>query len=213
MINYYEALTKIRYYGTIPDRVWIEKDSTGLEQVYASLEDRPADLEKWNEPPHLFLANLLSDETGWPKLAALRKFTVTYGILNGYKGPESWIVNPANTRGSQTLLQKAWRGDMDELSEIEMGDVAQDSEASFTRDGMELRIDDLWTLTRMLLLRDHAAGRARVCAIEDCPRTPYFLQARKGQHFCSHPCAVLANVRRFREVQANRLRRSKSGRR
>lgn len=51
-------------------------------------------------------------------------------------------------------------------------------------DMLEKKACVLWSLIRM-------------CENPDCP-TPYFLEARKGQKYCSHKCAVLINVRRFR---------------
>lgn len=45
---------------------------------------------------------------------------------------------------------------------------------------------------------------AKICANPDCPH-PYFLQKRKGQIYCSHPCAVLINVRRFRERESGSM--------
>jgi hypothetical protein len=66
--------------------------------------------------------------------------------------------------------------------------------------GVEIAVHDLWDLARLLFLRDFAAGRTKVCANEDCG-SRYFLEQRKGQKFCSHNCAVLINVRRFRSRQ------------
>ena len=201
MQSYYATASRIRYYGEVPDRVWTEKEAGNVERVYASRESQPADPAKWKEPPHVFLANLLSDETGWPDPKALERFTRTYGFLGGHEHRDHRVSDPGRVRGMQTLLQQAWRGELVSLDDIEFNDLAPETEISFTRDGMELRVNDLWTLIRMLLLRDHSEGSARICAIADCPRTPYFLQARKGQRFCSHECAVLENVRRFRKAQ------------
>jgi PAS domain-containing protein len=60
---------------------------------------------------------------------------------------------------------------------------------------------------RSLFLRDCGAKKTRVCVNPDCP-APYFLQTRKGQKFCTHRCAVLVNVRRFRAgLAAGRVKR------
>lgn len=202
MKSYYATTTRIRYYSTIPDRVWIAKDPDNVERLYASPETQPADPARWREPPHVTLANLLpAKESGLLDLKAVEKFTRTYGVLGEYPTHGQRVIDPVKIQGLQGLLQQAWRGELEELDEIEMYNIAPETEISTTRDGIELRVRDLWTLIRILFLRDYGAGRARVCAITDCPRTPYFLQSRKGQMFCSHPCAVLANVRRFREEQ------------
>jgi hypothetical protein len=195
MKSYYAALARIRYYGEIPESVRIAKDTANAERLYASREAQAADPAKWKEPPHFALVNLLLDKhTGLLDLKSVEKFTRTYGLLVGHGQP----IDHVQIQGLQELLQRAWRG---EPGEIEKGDIAAETEFSPTRDGVEIQVSDLWTLIRILFLCDYAAGRARVCAIADCPRTPYFLQARKGQRFCSHECAVLDNVRRFREAR------------
>ncbi len=204
MRSYYAAQARIRYYGAIPDSVWTERDAGNVVRLYASQETLPSDpvSVRWKEPPHVFLANLpLDKETGLLDLKALAKFTRTYGVLFAHQFRRQRMIDPVKIQGLQELLQRAWRGQLEGLDKIEMENIAPEIEFSATRDGIELRVSDLWTLIRILFLRDYAAGRAQVCAITDCPRTPYFLRSRKGQMFCSHPCAVLANVRRFREEQ------------
>jgi hypothetical protein len=201
MFYYYEQPARIRYYGEIPSKVWIETDSRNVDRLYASTQSTAAYPKKWKEPPHVFLANLLSDEAGWPDLKALGKFTRIYGILSGYQHNDRYTIDIGKIWSMQTLLRQAWRGELQGLDGIEMDGLAHETEISFTRNGAELRASDLWTMIRMLFLRDYAAGRAQICAIQNCPRTPYFLQARSGQQFCSHPCAVLSNVRRFRKLQ------------
>lgn len=217
MIKYYDAAARIRYYGEIPDRVWIAKDAGNVERLYASPDTQPADPAKWKEPPHFALANLLSDkESGLFDLKAAEKFTRTYGVLAEYPGGEQRMIDHVKIRGLQELIQRAWRGELGKIDEIEMDNIAPETELFAMRDGIELRVSDLWTLIRILFLQDYATGRARVCVITDCPRTPYFLQARRGQRFCSHPCAVLENVRRFRGAQRKaqeKSRGSKSKRR
>lgn len=209
--HYYETQARIRYYGEIPDSVWIEKDTGNMERLYASPETHTADPAKWKEPPHFALANLLSDrETGLLDLKAAEKFTRTYGVLAEYPGGKQRMIDHVKIQGLQELIQRAWRGEPGELDEIAMDNIAPETEFSATREGIEIRVSDLWTLIRILFLRDYAAGRARICAISNCPRTPYFLHARKGQRFCSHPCAVLENVRRFREAQRKDQKKSRA---
>ena len=75
-------------------------------------------------------------------------------------------------------------------------------------EGIDIAVVDLWNLTRLLFLRDYSAGRTRVCSNPDCS-SPYFLQQRRGQKYCTHKCAVLMNVRRFREREAKVKSQSK----
>lgn len=77
--------------------------------------------------------------------------------------------------------------------------------------GVELYARDLWSFIRVAFLADHSACKTRVCENSDCP-APYYLAARRGQKFCSHKCAVLINVRRFRTgLAAGRAKRKSRG--
>lgn len=64
--------------------------------------------------------------------------------------------------------------------------------------GIEVVASELWSFVRLLFTRDRFQHRNKVCANPSC-YAPYFVQSRKGQLFCSHKCAVLINVHRFRE--------------
>ena len=74
--------------------------------------------------------------------------------------------------------------------------------------GVEIAVLELWNLVRFLFLRDYAAGKTRVCANKDCS-SPHFLERREGQKYCTHKCAVLMNVRRFRERESKAKSQSK----
>lgn len=52
----------------------------------------------------------------------------------------------------------------------------------------------------ILLTRDLAEKRTRVCQNPDCP-TPYFVAGRRDAKFCSHRCAVAIGVNNFRKRQ------------
>src|SRR5262249_52907581 len=110
-------------------------------------------------------------------------------------GDRVWIDVP-HFLALQRELQDAWRGDREALEEMTTG-LAAELELEADPKGLELRVRDLWTLIRLLFLRDHTRGKAKVCANPDCS-TPCFIQVRRGQKYCSHSCAVLINVRRFR---------------
>ena len=70
----------------------------------------------------------------------------------------------------------------------------------------ELSIGSLRTLIEIFALQDCAAEKLGVCANPDCPAR-FFLKVRRGQNFCSHRCAVLINVRRFREREKRQTKR------
>lgn len=102
----------------------------------------------------------------------------------------------------QKLIREAWAGEKTAIEELENALSAEVS-LSIGAKEIEIRMSNLWALTRLLFLRDFATKKIRVCANHDCP-APYFLESRRGQKFCSHACAVLINVRRFREREAKR---------
>ena len=224
MKSYYALTARIPYYGTVHTKVWVEKDASGAEHVYVSPETQPANVANWKEPPHVALANLrVDEETGLLDRRAVERFTRTYGVLPEFgpdeplanvllaAWPEARPIDLVNLRGLQELLRRAWRREPDEHDRILMEPLPPPTQLAATQNGIEIRAGDLWTLIRVLFLRDSAEGRARVCANPDCNTLRYFLQARKGQVFCSHPCAVLINVRRFREAQRSKSKSKVKG--
>jgi hypothetical protein len=64
-------------------------------------------------------------------------------------------------------------------------------------------IHDLWALICIEFLIDHSAGRARMCALEDCKSLRYFVQSRKDQEFCSKSCRAQHNMKVWRSNPAN----------
>ena len=114
-------------------------------------------------------------------------------------------------RGVQKALRGAWTADPEYLRAIAGHDPEQNEliygamnpVISVTDTGIELIAPDVWTFARLAFLYDHAAGRNAICANPDCTKNPqgtkYFVRTKQGQKFCCHRCAVLVNVRRFRE--------------
>lgn len=163
-------------------------------------------------PPHVELANLLVLDEG-----AVKKFVSKHGVLRATALPKTRTGGFLNAEEqmqllgvfghlsefekAQKLLRSAWRGDISPLkSEIKDGfellsfDLLRQREVLF-------ETEDLWKFIVFLFLLDYKRGKTGVCSSPDCP-APYFLRSRKGQGFCSHACAVLINVRRFRERQS-----------
>ena len=110
----------------------------------------------------------------------------------------------------QELLRQAWRGEPLAIETLQYGirhSAQQEAygplevKVAVGAPRVELYTRDLWGFIRVAFLADCSSRKTRVCANPDCP-TPYYLEARRGQKFCSHKCAVLINVRRFRDREA-----------
>jgi|SRR5271168_1306016 len=173
---------------------------------------------KWKHPPHEYLAGM--ELTDW-NVERVRAFTLEYGPLaprhrpgeiptggdfDCFKPGDRVWIDTAQFVALQKLLWLAWQGDPGALQDVS-GDLASALNLRAGAEGLELEVPDLWALIRLLFLQDHAKGKTKVCTNPDCQKL-CFLQARKGQIYCSHECAVLINVRRFRDRNAGRARKS-----
>jgi hypothetical protein len=74
-------------------------------------------------------------------------------------------------------------------------------ETKINAQGMTLHASDIWSFLRLAFMRDYVDGKTKICANLNC-QTPFFLQGKKGQMFCSHSCASVAGVLRWRAKQA-----------
>ena len=206
MAGYYATRAQIRYYGPTAENVHIRAGHVHAT-VGAAIDGAPR-----RKAPHEYLVGLDLDEWQTDRIA---QFTRLFGplaprrhsskaLLGGdIESGEPVSINTGDFLGLQGLLRDAWRGNNGALNEIARG-VTGDLDLQAHPDGLEIVARDLWALTRLLFLRDYASGKAKLCTNPDC-ETPYFLVVRRGQKFCSHACAVLINVRRFRERKAKRL--------
>ena len=163
----------------------------------------PFEFSRWKEEPHVALANLRDDP------AETWRFTCTYGVLaREYRG-EARTIPVADVFAFRDELRQVW-GDHDEraVSKWLSDDVKG---ALWVRHfGTEIVVENLWTLIRLMFMRDYRDERLTKCARPDCVR-PYFLAVRKSHKFCSHHCAVLATTRRFRAGQAKARQSLKQG--
>lgn len=204
----YALETDIRYYGIIPTDVRVENGAvTGslppirVGAGMQSSSEKPFDLTRWKEPPHLVLANLRTDD-----FASVAKFTREYGYLAGEREGNRYRLDLKRLIEFQKLVRDTWRGlDTDSLA-IDL-DLPHRSGLRLSIDskGSDLGIDSLRTLIEILVLRDVAEDRVEICDNREC-LAPYFLKVRQGQKFCSHPCATLINVHRFRARQKKAMR-------
>jgi hypothetical protein len=201
--SYYATNAVIRYYGP------------GFER-------------KWLDAPHIALANLQLDEASLKMFT--QRYGPLYAHPKRSRAEEILVAESEDPLGTalavnrlsvpdlgraqkmQELLRSAWRGERFAIVELEHDLMQKGLRPWFgvteqvlglkdaPRDALTLWADDIWTVVRIAFLMDCKIGRAKVCANRDCP-TPYFVESRKGQEFCTHKCAVLINVRRFRERQ------------
>jgi hypothetical protein len=208
MKSYYATEAVIRYYGP------------GFER-------------RWPDAPHVAFANLQLDDSAlgmftkrYGPLYIPQRSRAEKVVIGESRDPlhtalvlvTAFVPDLNRALGMQGLLRHAWRGERFAIVELEhelmqkglrpwFGVTDQILELKDSpHDSLTLWADDIWTVVRAAFLMDYKVGRAKVCTNPDCP-TPYFVESRKGQEFCSHKCAVLINVRRFRERQ----NKSKSG--
>jgi hypothetical protein len=210
--SYYELSTRIRYYGHLPESTEVRDG-----HVFGVLGAEMANPAQWKEPPHERLANLPTHDTraeglvlttkpvsGLADPKAMESFVKRHGVLWGRirQSTGSFDEDAVRFASAQDLLRRAWTDDSVAIREIEeQVEDALEARPSVRAGGIEVTIENLWSFICVLFLRDYVAGKVKVCANSDCPH-PYFLEKRKGQKYCSHPCAVLLNVRRFRKRQA-----------
>lgn len=212
--DYYTITVPLRGRSLLPATIRVEG-----ERVRGELAASQVNPARWPDPPHVCLANLgVRAPTNPCPLEEVFLFTKRYGLLgSGEGGLDVWleederkfdgklVLFTAVFQDVQELLRNAWRGDEDAITtvskEVRMEIYSQEGKA-------EVVTPDLWAFICALFIRDHAEGRLKVCRNPDCP-APYFVAVRRGKSFCSHRCAVLMNVRRFRERQKARRRRKK----
>jgi|GEM_PF-4357647 len=208
MRSHYALTGTIRYYRTLPTRVELLKVDANAANALADPDDKiavgeaapiegPFDFSRWKDPPHVALANLRDDPV------AVLRFTRTYGVLSPHYKGEATSLSVGDVFRLRDFLQRAWQDDgifLELLNEREPTTAM----VWTRRSGMEIVIEDLWTLIRVIFSRDRWDERAKKCASPDCP-APFFIAVRKGHKFCTQRCAVLVNVRRFREREAKRL--------
>ena len=149
---------------------------------------------------HVVLANLQIDPQD---LGPLVKFTREYGHLIGREGGDVYRVSLGEVVDFQNWVRRAWQGDAHFLQkDLEIAEVR----FSIGPKQNEVSIGTLRTLIAAFTLQHCSAGKLGVCANPECP-APFFLKVRRGQNFCTHRCAVLINVRRFREREKHHSKR------
>ena len=218
----------IRYYGWLPKEAALSK---GVISGVLDLS-KNVDTTRWTTPPHLFLANLPTYRDGVSDMRPIRDGSLDpkaaetlirrYGPV--YTDDDVWLDDrrfPAGyfkesvkaisgrsisltgsvVRELEVIAEHFSDGTLSESFKVASFEILQNFAARHSGEVL-LETEILWEYIRYLFLTDYAEKRLFVCEREDCP-TPYFVQQRKGQRYCSHDCAVLENVRRFR-IKARR---------
>lgn len=185
-------------------------------------------IKPWATPPHEFLANMSITED------AAAAFCANYGTLfarcyllrpmpktvrQSMDLPTAEGKRPLSLelfRTAQEVIREAWvnRGPQIELTANEEGKGLIQSRVDIswtvTADGgLELNAADAWSYMRMACAADASRRKLHVCRKPDC-ETPYFREARAGQVYCSHSCAVAIAVDRFQaKKKAKQTKRGK----
>jgi hypothetical protein len=206
MRTHYAITSTIRYYKLPCDLSLLPGPHPRMRVTPIASRDprywpltRPVDVSRWADPPHVALANLRDEPE------AVLRFTRTYGLLVRPKRKAASIPISEVLR-IRDRLRYAWD------KSVDLGDsfitsikttVTVWPHVRGLRAGLAIRVEELGQLIGMMYTRDLWEGRARKCESADCP-APYFRAVRRGQKFCSQRCAVLINVRRFREREGAR---------
>jgi hypothetical protein len=196
----------------------------GNGRITGKLGDQ-VDVGIWEIPPHVALANMTLEprmlEAFSRRYGVLGEVRVSYS--DTYKAShhgefestptellnvgvevmveQTFAMDTSEFAEAQKLLRLAWLGDRGMLRTVEQavrrGDYQIILPGEMRNDQTILATRDLWQYACFLFVLDYRAGKARKCANPECTATPYFIQQRKDQEYCSHACAVVGtNARR-----------------
>jgi hypothetical protein len=177
---------------------------------------QPADGKVWKDPPHVALANLgyRSDERGGVASGQdIVWFLRRFGEL-GLDLEEEGGVGGAAQR--ETPFEFRVMFFVDRQRDLREGWAQKDASlftnpprwrtaaqflpvVYYIKGGrLEIKVASLDALMGILLTRDLAEGRAKMCERKNCPN-PYFVATKKDARYCSHLCAGNVAVERFRD--------------
>ena len=163
--------------------------------------------ERWKSPPHVFFANL-GYRHRFATVEEISQFLRLYGpLFIDSVDSNTFEVSVEEFGHRQETVRHAWRRrDAKGLWFAEgFENLDQfDLRLFWDKGDIALRPADCWTYMCLLLTRDIAEKRARVCANPTC-NTPHFVAARNNQIFCKRKCANLVTQRNYR----NRARRKR----
>jgi hypothetical protein len=210
MKSYYAFEGEIHYYGRLPRTIEVVPESQSPNRAAGDLRGvlgSQAEPNRWKEPPHVVLSNL--EITSEIMASFIKKFGPLMGKDAAVFNPDAdhFYESLDYFKQFQDVLRSAWKGDDKSIHAIQ-NRAGYLSPLWMGTQKIQIAVDDLQQLLCLLFLRDRAAGKIAVCANPDCP-APFFVRSRKGQRFCTHKCAVLINVRKFRKAQAEKKTRRK----
>ena len=193
-------------------------------ELRGGLSSRPMDTGRLIDPPQVTLANLgIEQPGGAASEEQVLRFTAQYGSL-GVKSEEigepetPFWLDLATFHDTQRRLREAWTKQDPDLFTDPSGLVKGQGfdlwPINWKVKGhrLEIRPTSCYTYMQILLVRDIAAGLAKVCKNKKCP-APYFVAKRRDQRYCSAKCAGPAKrAAKLKWWRGNRQRKSLSRR-
>lgn len=172
---------------------------------------------KWKDPPHVALANLgyvPGSAYRPPDEEHLRRFLMHYGPLGfgigagdvsterttGLLEPEGTDYLLETIYDVQRRLRRAWDTGTPQVftDPFSAGLRYWPLDVKVQRGSLVIEVKSCLDYIKLLLARDLADGHAKRCENETACSAPYFIAKRTDAIYCSHPCAVLVNVKRWR---------------
>jgi hypothetical protein len=217
--TYYHVSSRLEPGWQLPHRSSLKVEN-GIVSGWVS--SRPVDRSEWIDPPHVMLANL-GYKAGEPKQVAteeeVKKFILLYGPLG--VGTDDTTGEDREIRFEfpmfifrwwQLQLRQAWK-EKDVQLFTDPGNFTEGLGFDYlpvnwkvNRNGLELRPANCLSYTGVLLARDLAEARARICLYKNCP-APYFIASRRNKECCSHPCRNNVNQRYWQKEKKAKRRR------
>lgn len=208
--------------------MWEGSGSQPMVDLKGRVSTQPIDAKHWPDPPHEFLANLGYDSDprgdGVASDEDIIRFTRFYGLITSKTtglNEDTFVCSLASWRAKQRDLREAWRKQDASLYSNPPWFAASIGKATgFNPSSVleaeynppELRPTHCDAYIRILLQRDIAEGRAKVCLRPDCPH-PYFVATKKDAKYCSHkPCANVVMQRNLRGRQKQAKKKTKKRR-
>jgi hypothetical protein len=175
------------------------------------------DVASWSSPPHEYLANLAYDPASRGGLASKNNvlyFTRMYGPFEPEEDGVPFFLELEAFHNVQKQLREAWREQDHHLifkRSWWTGGFENNPEHQFRvnwevkRGSLQMKVSNCKDYLSVLLARDIAEKHAKVCRNPKC-HTPFFVAQRTDVKYCSHSCAVVINVKNFRQRHKKKAR-------
>ena len=138
-----------------------------------------------------------------PDTDAVAAFTPRYGVLSWYQG-QPGIVTARDVVRFRDALRQAWEGNKNVLAQMWV-DLRARLRVEPT--GLEIVVEDLWTLIRLMFLRDWVERRASLCAAcfdGSAPHLIFWPSAKDRSFAVNHaPCESMSALSRASSKAAN----------